>query len=117
MNGQLRTCGRCGLRHLAASPECKYCREPNPEYTAPERKPEPVPAAAVAAQAVPAGNQYLPGGMICPRGHLYDGAIFSECPKCNRGGGGSRMSRLGPFGDGMPPGLMGRMGPFLGPGR
>jgi hypothetical protein len=116
LNGELTACG-CGGPMRVAAPRCPHCGTPNAGYQVP--KPEPAPAAVAAAPDQPAPNWWSQTMMQCGRvaGHTYDSRYDDQCPHCNPGGG-SRRPRPGPQpGSGLPPGLSGRLGPFLGPGR
>lgn len=123
MNGGYWTCPKCHLPNPAYKDACQWqgCLEPNPERK--DKAAGAAPAAAVPGadtEDQPAGNAWNADLMQCGRvpEHKYDGRYYDKCPQCHPGAGGSRMQRPGPFpGGGMPPGLMGRLGPFLGPGR
>lgn len=102
VNGQLRACGTCGFKVRAASPECGYCHEPNPDYAEPARiRATPAVTSQAGEQggdagSVPIQNYANPHMRECLNcSHRFDGSFFSQCPRCNPGSGRTGTAAFG----------------------
>jgi hypothetical protein len=103
LNGPITRCPSCHLAYPAYKDTCQFCGAASP---APAVVHVITDLPAKDAPAASAGNPWNPDLMRCPRGHLFDGRHFAQCPSCHGGGPG----RPGSSGSALPGALAGLLG-------